>query len=589
MKYDVFISYSRRDYVDKQKNVVPNNEVSKIKEALINAGITYWFDEDGIYSGQNFVEKIVTNIEAAKIFLFLSTANSNKSPWTCKEIASAAELGKHIIPVRIDDSPYNKNVLFRIADLDYIEYYTNPQNGMVALIKSIKAYLAEIAAEEGRKKKEQQRMHAQEQVKTLALEYEKSRLAVDIQGREIQKTLRDLGVTHRVCPVCAYELRLNDKFCPQCAWGISPFDGIECFDYLLERNEQQLRLATRLYNAYKSSDNNENLEKELERSKQTIEELTSKVEKNERALKNKIDAAREKELLIEKRSLQRRLELVSEENKQLASDLTNLRIELAIAKNRMTSCENEKMAINKKLSDSQGEDERLVEQLTDLKSKLAAERKAGLSNTQSNPQAQKRNQNELVHNGHEYVDLGLSVKWATCNVGATKPEDSGDYFAWGETAPKSNYSWSTYKYCKGTFDTMTKYCTKGSFEMGGKIFLELSDDAACVNWGGNWRMPTENEWTELRQNCNWAWTSQSGVKGYIVTSNINKNSIFLPAPGSRVGVSVNNGGFYGYYWSNSLITGPFYDASYAMIFYRGGEGLFSGKRYLGCSIRAVCP
>lgn len=547
MRYDVFISYSRRDYVDKQKNVIPNNKVSKIKEALTNAGITYWFDEDGIYSGQNFVEKIVTNIEAARIFLFLSTTNSNNSPWTCKEIASAAELGKHIIPVRIDDSPYNKNVLFRIADLDYIEYYANPQKGMVDLIKSIKTYLAELTAEERREKKEQQRLHAQEQVKTLALEYEKSRLAVDIQGREIQKTLIDLGVTHRVCPVCAHELCLNDKFCPQCAWGISPFDGIGCFDYLLERNEQQLRLATRVYNAYKSSEKNEGLEKELERSKKMIEELTSKVEKNERELKNKIDADREMELLLEKKMLQRKLALVSEENKQL------------------------------------------VEQLADLKSKLAAVRNAGLSNTQSNPQAQKRNQNVLIHNGHEYVDLGLSVKWATCNVGATKPEDSGDYFAWGETAPKSNYSWSTYKYCKGTFDTMTKYCTKGSFDMGGKIILELSDDAARANWGGAWRMPTENEWNELRQNCNWAWTSQSGVKGYTVTSKINKNSIFLPAPGSRVGVAVNNGGFYGYYWSNSLIIGPFYDAAYTLIFYRGGEGLFSGKRYLGCSIRAVCP
>ena len=124
--YDVFISYSRKDYVDEKKNVIPGNEVYKIKEALTRAGITYWFDEEGIYSGQNFVEKIVTNIENAKIFLFLSTANSNESSWTCKEIASADEFKKHIIPVRIDSSPYNKKVLFRIADLDYIEYFSNP-------------------------------------------------------------------------------------------------------------------------------------------------------------------------------------------------------------------------------------------------------------------------------------------------------------------------------------------------------------------------------------------------------------------------------------------------------------------------------
>lgn len=169
-KHDVFISYSREDYVDEHKNVIPGNEVSKIKDALTEAGITYWFDEEGIYSGQNFVEKIVTNIEHAKIFLFLSTANANKSPWTCKEIACADEFKKHIIPVRIDASPYNKEVLFRIADLDYIEYYTNPQKGIKDLIKSIKTYLDELAAEERRKKKRTKRKEAEREIKELKVE-----------------------------------------------------------------------------------------------------------------------------------------------------------------------------------------------------------------------------------------------------------------------------------------------------------------------------------------------------------------------------------------------------------------------------------
>lgn len=154
-KYDVFISYSRNDYVDEQKNVIPGNEVSKVKDALTKAGITYWFDEDGIYSGQNFVERIVTNIENATIFLFLSTANSNNSQWTCKEIASADEFKKHIIPVRIDATPYNKKVLFRIADLNYIDYYTNPQRGIENMIESIKTYLDELADKEKRKKEEE--------------------------------------------------------------------------------------------------------------------------------------------------------------------------------------------------------------------------------------------------------------------------------------------------------------------------------------------------------------------------------------------------------------------------------------------------
>lgn len=173
MKYDVFISYSRKDYVDEQKNVIPGNEVSKIKDALAKVGITYWFDEEGIYSGQNFVEKIVTNIEDAKIFLFLSTVNANNSPWTCKEIASADEFKKHIIPVRIDATPYNKKVLFRIADLDYIEYYTNPKKGMEDLIKSIQTYLAEFAAEEKQRKEEENKKKELERKKEENLKRQK--------------------------------------------------------------------------------------------------------------------------------------------------------------------------------------------------------------------------------------------------------------------------------------------------------------------------------------------------------------------------------------------------------------------------------
>lgn len=116
-QYDVFISYSRKDYQDEQKNIIPDNEVSKIKDALANAGISFWFDEDGIYSGQNFATEIINSIESARVFVFVSSFNSNNTPWTCKEIATADEFKKPIIPVRIDKPPYHKKVLFRIADV----------------------------------------------------------------------------------------------------------------------------------------------------------------------------------------------------------------------------------------------------------------------------------------------------------------------------------------------------------------------------------------------------------------------------------------------------------------------------------------
>ena len=139
------------------------------------------------------------------------------------------------------------------------------------------------------------------------------------------------------------------------------------------------------------------------------------------------------------------------------------------------------------------------------------------------------------HEGHEYVDLGLSVKWATCNVGANSPEEFGQYFAWGETTTKAEY----------TADNSTTY---------GKTMNDISGnaqyDAATANWGGNWRMPTSDELYELIDNCTWKWTTQNGVNVYKVTGP-NGNSIFLPAAGYRYGASLDNAGNYGDYWSSS--------------------------------------
>ena len=189
---------------------------------------------------------------------------------------------------------------------------------------------------------------------------------------------------------------------------------------------------------------------------------------------------------------------------------------------------------------------------------------------------------------HEYVDLGLSVKWATCNVGATKPEEYGDYFAWGETQPKDYYNWSTYKYCNDSNATLTKYNTSSGYgTVDNKTTLEAADDAARANWGGSWRMPTYAELTELFEQCTWTWTTQNGVKGYKVTSKSNGNSIFLPAAGYRYDSSLRSAGSYGIYWSSSLDTGSPSDA-YELFFESDGVVRNVGSRHSGQSVRPVC-
>lgn len=190
------------------------------------------------------------------------------------------------------------------------------------------------------------------------------------------------------------------------------------------------------------------------------------------------------------------------------------------------------------------------------------------------------------------VDLGLSVKWAACNVGATKPEEYGDYFAWGEVKPKENYHWSTYKYWKRTSNTlanMAKYCTISIYGIvDNKKVLDPKDDVATANWGGTWRMPTEEEMEELIHKCRWTWTTQNGVEGYEVTGP-NENSIFLPAAGIMIRGTLVNAGSVGYYWSSSLDTGDPYDA-YRVYFDSDYDNWSTNPcgRDCGLSVRPVC-
>lgn len=173
-----------------------------------------------------------------------------------------------------------------------------------------------------------------------------------------------------------------------------------------------------------------------------------------------------------------------------------------------------------------------------------------------------------------YVDLGLpsGTLWATCNVGAYTPEGVGSRFAWGETEPKESYSWSNYKWCYGTSDSMNKYYSNYGFgTFDNKTTLDLEDDAAYVNWGEDWRMPTSEEMKELYSNyCYWTQTSENGIPGYKITSKVNGNSIFLPYTNSGYhDYDYSDYHDYGYYWSNNRSYYSYEADCLAFHYYRG--------------------
>ena len=225
-----------------------------------------------------------------------------------------------------------------------------------------------------------------------------------------------------------------------------------------------------------------------------------------------------------------------------------------------------------------------------------------------------------MENGHGYVDLGLSTMWATCNVGADNPVEYGDYFAWGETEPyykpgyaraedtewkksrERGYTWSSYSYCEGSESTMTKYCVSSKLgQVDNKHILEQADDAASVNWGGEWRMPSAAEVSELTNldNTIWTWygignSEFGGVAGFKVQSRkpgYTDNFIFLPAAGQYIGELFRFAGNDGSYWYNTLYGFEFCYSNSAGVFGLDEEpdnarGFTS--RHMGCSVRPVC-
>ena len=199
------------------------------------------------------------------------------------------------------------------------------------------------------------------------------------------------------------------------------------------------------------------------------------------------------------------------------------------------------------------------------------------------------------------------------NLGAKTPQDYGNYYAWGETTTKETYNWSTYKY-GSNYNQLTKYCNSSSYGKDGftdtKTTLDLSDDAAYVNWGGKWRMPTRTQRDELISQCYWVWTENyngSNVKGYIVykakissdkgqkiykdgtpssSYKLSDAHIFLPAAGYR-GAVLHGAGSYGHYWSSSLRSYDPLNAWYVS-FDSGYVDDSYDDRFYGQSVRAVC-
>ena len=515
MKYDVFISYSRLDYKDEKGNVIPDNVVSKVKDALTSAGVTYWFDEDGIHHGDDFAEKIVANIEESDIFIYLSTENANKSPWTRKEIACAYELEKKIIPVRVDDSRYDRSVMLRISDLDYIDYMKNPEKGMQEFLKEVAYYIKNKRDEENKREEE----------------IERKRILEEKEIEEIELLIKKLQAEELSVEVARDDLLLR----------IQRINNDE------KRNHLQSLVESTSPGIIKNREKDNSI---------------SDLKKENQKLKDKLDNMPDVGIMPDKLK-KRHIAIVIVLSVLLLSSVVGL-----IFASKSIS-EKEFVLFEKAAAILDRE-----QQIVDLKNKVEVlnDKIKILENYKEGNNEQDANN---IINGHEYVDLGLpsGLKWATCNVGANKPEEDGCYYAWGETKTKEVYDTVTsltYGKKLGDFSGVERY------------------DAATANWGSSWRMPTSSEFQELIDNCTWTFTSIGGNSGYIVEGP-NGNSIFLPASGNLHGQSKAKygKGNCGYYWS-STPRDDYYDSSACYLrFSYGGERVNGFDRYYGFTVRPI--
>ncbi len=342
-KYDVFISYSRRDYVDESYNVIPGNAIAEIQNVFDENGITYWFDKDGIYSGQEFIEIITGAIAESKILIFISSKHSNESMWTAGEIFEALDGEKAIIPVKIDNSQYNKKFKLLIRPLDYIDYLENPKNALKDLLRAINKVKEDIAQKQREEEKLRQEKEAEakkekikEEISVLAKDCQRLTLQQIDVVKQIFEKQTYIGNTTKICPICDKEVSISSDFCNRCGWTfpiLYYIDGNNTYQLdekqlsVARTNWRSINMVSELQTIKSNLEiENQRLQRSLLQATEDCKSMTENLKKNESAIqKAKIEIKQMQILNKESDSRIKELEFSiiesKKENEKIKNDL----------------------------------------------------------------------------------------------------------------------------------------------------------------------------------------------------------------------------------------------------------------------------
>ena len=380
-KYDVFISYSRRDYVDENYNVIPGNAIAEIQNVFDENGITYWFDKDGIYSGQEFIEIITGAIAESKMLIFISSKHSNESMWTAGEIFEALDGEKAIIPVKIDNCQYNKKFKLLIHPLDYIDYQENPQNALKDLLRAINKVKEDIAQKQREEEKLRQEKEAEakkekikEEISILAKDCQRLTLQqIDVVNQIFEKQTY-IGNTTKICPICDKEVSISSDFCNRCGWTfpiLYYIDGNDTYQLdekqlsVARTNWRSINMVSELQTIKSNLEiENQRLQRSLLQATEDCNSMNENLKKNESAIqKAKIEIKQMQILNKESDSRIKELEFSiiesTRENEKIKNDLRD-------KEKRLLCSIEENKQLQKRLSDEQTKARKVQKEYEDL-------------------------------------------------------------------------------------------------------------------------------------------------------------------------------------------------------------------------------
>ena len=380
-KYDVFISYSRRDYVDENYNVIPGNAIAEIQNVFDENGITYWFDKDGIYSGQEFIEIITGAIAESKMLIFISSKHSNESIWTAGEIFEALDGEKAIIPVKIDNCQYNKKFKLLIRPLDYIDYQENPQNALKDLLRAINKVKEDIAQKQREEEKLRQEKEAEakkekikEEISILAKDCQRLTLQqIDVVNQIFEKQTY-IGNTTKICPICDKEVSISSNFCSRCGWTfpiLYYIDGNDTYQLdekqlsVARTNWRSINMVSELQTIKSNLEiENQRLQRSLLQATEECNSMNENLKKNESAIqKAKIEIKQMQILNKESDSRIKELEFSiiesTRENEKIKNDLRD-------KEKRLLCSIEENKQLQKRLSDEQTKARKVQKEYEDL-------------------------------------------------------------------------------------------------------------------------------------------------------------------------------------------------------------------------------